>query len=117
MAEGRYVLQVQLQNVLHNIMMPDQETGEKWLAKLARYVGRPRFHRNDDEPHQVKIAGVGCAIVVSTDDGLYSVALHDRETEIECDQPMHDRLDEARAKIYRRIDHEFFERLTASAKL
>jgi len=106
------ILEIQMDNVKHHLVMSDMDTATGWLTKLEPHVG-VRFKNRDTE--QMRIPSVEGETVVSLE---HIISVRAIDAKIYQDAVAEERIAERIefANIFRKVDGEIWERIMQELK-
>ncbi len=101
------ILEIQMDNVKHHLVMPDMDTAKEWLTKLEPHVG-VRFKNRETE--QMRIPSVEGVTVISLEHIISARAI---DSMIYQDAVAEERIAERIefANIFRKVDGEIWEKI------
>jgi hypothetical protein len=101
------ILEIQMDNVKHHLVMPDMDTAKEWLAKLEPHVG-VRFKNRETE--QMRIPSIEGETVISLEHIISARAI---DGKIYQDAVAEERIAERTefANIFRKVDGEIWEKI------
>jgi hypothetical protein len=108
--EMAFVLEIQLDNMKHHLMMSSLEEAKEWLERLTPYVGIPRFSRNDDDPKNIRVTSLEGEVVVALE---HIISVRALDNKIYHDTNAEERIADRQefAEIFRKVDSMIWEKL------